>query len=232
MSTLHRITVALTLSVSSVVFAQAPAPIKATDVYHVHFNKALPGQAAALAADLKKQDPKAPQPGHILLLRHQDGDDWDYCLIEHMGTSATVTVGTPPAANATPLSAWHTDTFVAGPSWAEFSKAMGLAGGQTANSAYVVAVHRAAPGHRDQLAAVLSRPDPASKIPVSHVTLTHLEGGPWQFLSLDRYNSWQDFGASEAAFAQATGSGKDGWSEVRQHSAYLTDTLADRIAPK
>jgi hypothetical protein len=232
MRALHRIIVGLTLSVPSVVYAQAPPPAKVTDVYHVHFAKAVPGQAAALAADLKKQDPKAPQQGHTLLLRHQEGDDWDYCLIEHMGTSASVTVGTPPAPNAPPLSAWHTDTFVAGPSWAEFSKAMALAGGQTANSVYVVSVHRAVPGHRDQLATVLNQPNPASKIPVSHVTLAHLEGGPWQFLSLDRYNSWQDFGASEAASAQSTGSGKDGWSEVRQHSAYHTDTLADRIAPK
>ena len=232
MRALHRVIVSLTLSVPSVVYAQAPPPAKVTDVYHVHFTKALPGQAAALAADLRKQDPKAPQPGHTLLLRHQEGDDWDYCVIEHMGTSATVTLGTPPAPNTPPLSAWHSDTFVSGPSWAEFSKAMGLAGGQTANSVYVVSVHRAVPGHRDQLATVLNQPNPASKIPVSHVTLAHLEGGPWQFLSLDRYNSWQDFGASEAASAQSTGSGKDGWSELRQHSAYHMDTLADRIAPK
>jgi hypothetical protein len=149
-------------------------------VYHVHFNKALPAQGAALAADLKKQDPKAPQPGHVLLLRHQEGDDSARLPIRFMSCRCI-----------------------------EQRRDTG-----------------------DQLAAVLSQPNAASKIPVSHVTLTHLEGGPWQFLSLDRYNSWQDFGASEGASVPTTGSGKDGWSEVRQHSAYHTDTLADRIAPK
>ena len=31
-------------------------------------------------------------PGHFVLLRHQEGDDWDYCVIEHVGTSATVKI--------------------------------------------------------------------------------------------------------------------------------------------
>jgi hypothetical protein len=27
---------------------------------------------------------------HFILLRHQDGDDWDYVVIEHLGTSTTL----------------------------------------------------------------------------------------------------------------------------------------------
>jgi hypothetical protein len=58
--------------------AQTSQAVASTDVYHVHFAKAALGQTKALENDLKKQNPKAPMPGHYLLLRHQDGDDWDY----------------------------------------------------------------------------------------------------------------------------------------------------------
>ena len=228
---------ALVLPISMALNAQPQAapPAARTDIYHVHFNKAAIGQAAALAEQLKTQGPNAPMPGHFIVLRHQEGDDWDYCVIEHLGTKATVQP-TPGPANpaAGGLSAWHNDTFVSGPSWAEFSKAMGIAAGdKTGGSVYTVAVWRAAPGHRDQLEKALSQPpDPASKVSVSQVMLQHLEGGPWQFLAINRYNSWQDFAADQTANAPATGSGTDTWSEVRAHSSYHHDTLADRIAPK
>ena len=208
---------------------QAPAT---SDIYHVHFNKALPGQARALADQLRMQNPKAPMPGHYVVLRHQDGDDWDYCVIEHLGTKATIDIPPPPA-NATPVSAWHEDTFVAGPSWNEFARAMGLgAGGNTAGSVYEVATWRQAPGHRVQLQEALMSNDPASKIQVGRVLLTHLEGGAWTFLAINRYNSWQDYAANETASVPKTGSGSDPWSQVRDHSTFHRDTLADRIAPK
>jgi hypothetical protein len=114
---------------------------------------------------------------------------------------------------------------VAGPAWAEFSKLMN----GPSTSVYVVGVHRAVPGHRDQLREVLNRPDPAAKVPVSRVTLAHLEGGTWQFVSVDRYNSWQDFGTDRTG----TAAGEDqGWLEVRQHAASHSDTIADRVTPK
>ncbi len=213
---------------------QAAQPAARPDVYHVHFNKAALGQAVALGEQLKAQGPNAPMPGHFIVLRHQEGDDWDYCVIEHLGTKATVdpTPG-PPNPAARNLSAWHGDTFVSGPAWPEFAKAMGIAAGdKTGGSVYTVATWRAAPGHRDELEKALSRQDPASKVPVTHVMLQHLEGGPWQFLAINRYNSWQDFATDQTASAPATGTGKDPWSEVREHSSYHHDTLADRIAPK
>src|SRR2546430_15397603 len=66
-------------------------------------------------------------PGHFTLLRHQEGDAWDYCLITHMGAKGTVDA-TPfqvPAAMRD-VSDWHNDTFVNGPSWEEFTKAMAM----------------------------------------------------------------------------------------------------------
>jgi hypothetical protein len=61
-----------------------------TDLYHVHFTKAAPGQAAALGKTLMVPDPKTPMPDHFVVLRHQEGDDWDYAVIQHLGPKATV----------------------------------------------------------------------------------------------------------------------------------------------
>ena len=198
-----------------------PAAPADTDVYHVMFVKAAPGQAAAEATELLKQDPKDPLASHLLLLRHQEGDDWDYCLIQHLGPRATVAITPPaPTTNAPPTRVWHNDTFVSGPSWAEFSRLMMGAPA----SVYIASVHRAVPGRRTQLLATLNAPSAVTKAPVTHVTLTHMEGGAWQFFSLDRYNSWQDLAADRSA-----NTGGTGWAETRQNSAYHTDTIADRV---
>ena len=191
-----------------------------TDIYHVEFVKAAPGQALAAATELQKQDPKAPMQGHFVVLRHQDGDDWDFCVIEHVGTKATVEIGAPPPASPTPTTAWHNDTFVVGPSWAEFQRAMGAAAG----GVYIVSTHRAVPGHRDQLVATLNQADPASKVKYGHLLFTHLEGGAWQYLSVDHYNSW-----SELATDRSSAVSGQGWADVRAHSASHSDTIADRL---
>src|SRR3954468_15165849 len=81
------------------------APAADTDIYHVEFVKAAPGQATAAAAELQKQDPKAPMQGHFVILRHQEGDDWDYCVIEHLGAKATVEVTPIPPTPAVPIMA-------------------------------------------------------------------------------------------------------------------------------
>src|SRR6266446_9700354 len=133
---------------------------KRTDVYHVHFTKAALGKAVQLGDWLKTPDPKAPMAGHFLVLRHQDGDAWDYVVIEHLGTKATVeAAGTAVPQDKRDLSEWHNDTFVNGPSWEEFTRAMGIDGGsaaKTSGSVYVVSVYRAALGHRELLEKFLS----------------------------------------------------------------------------
>ena len=139
----------------------------------------------------------------------------------------------PPLAAMRDLNAWHTDTFVNGPSWPEFSKAMGIAEGTTANtggSVYVVSVYRAAPGHRDQLEQSLQTP-PGDKSS-GNVVMQHLEGGPWHYLTLVRYNSWEDFAASEKTSVANTLKPDGGWLGLRNHSSYHNDTVADRIAPE
>jgi hypothetical protein len=213
--------------------AQAPpTPAAATDVYHVHFTKAVPGQAAALGKALSVPDTTSPMPEHFVVLRHQEGDDWDYVVIQHMGPKAEVTAAAPGGPDpARDLRAWHADSFVSGPPWAEFTRQMGIGGSAGGGSpVYLVGVQRPVAGHRDQLAKSLTTIDPAAKIATGNVLLTHLEGGEWTFATLTRYNSWNDLGADRAAAAANAGSA-GGWDDVRQHSAFHRDTIADRIYP-
>jgi hypothetical protein len=230
-----------TLLLSLLLFAStgnaqnAPAaPAARTDVYHVHFAKAALGKAVEEGDFLKTPAANAPMPEHRLVLRHQDGEDWDYVAITHMGTKATVdAAGTPISAAMRDLSAWHTDSFVNGPAWPEFVRAMGLGeqSAKTAGSVYVVTVARAAPGHRDQLEKALSQPPGAGDTAGGLVLMQHLEGGPWQFLTVTRYNSWQDFATSEKNTVPDTLKAGGGWLALREHSTYHNDTLTDRIAP-
>ncbi len=116
--------------------AQAqPAPSAAADVYHVHFTKAVPGQAAALGKALSVPDKTSPMPEHFVVLRHQEGDDWDYVVIQHMGPKAEVTAAAPGGPDpARDLRAWHADSFVSGPPWAEFTRQMGIGGSAAAGA--------------------------------------------------------------------------------------------------
>lgn len=224
------------VGVAGVCAAAAPQtqPGTRTDVYHVHFTKAVPGQAAALGKALMVPDPKAPMPDHFLLLRHQEGDDWDYAVIQHLGPKVTIDAAPTPPNPGRDLRAWHNDTYVSGPSWAEFTRAMAI--GETTDTAglvYVLGVHRAVPGHRDQLEKVLNQPGPQpSKIQTGSALFQHREGGDWTFMTLTRYNSWQDFATERAQAAAADASAPGGWADIRQHVDFHRDTIADRLAPK
>lgn len=207
-------------------------PPAASDVYHVHFTKSAPGQAAAHAKSLMIPDKTSPMPEHFVVLRHQEGDDWDYAVIQHLGPKAEVSATAPPPPDAQrALSAWHTDTFVSGPSWGEFTKQMGIGSANASSLVYIVGVHRAVPGHRDQLLASLSAPAPAGKVETGNVLLQHIEGGEWTFATITRYNSWQDLASDRAAAASAGSATAGGWADIRQHSAFHRDTIADRIHP-
>lgn len=206
-----------------------------TDVYHVHFTKAALGKAAQHADALKKQDPNAPMQGHYVVLRHQEGDSWDYAVIEHIGTKATIDAArpTPPPANRD-LSDWHNDTYVSGPAWAEFARAMGIGddASKSAGSVYVVSVHRPAPGQRDALDKMLNEPPNRSTDTASgNVVMQHLEGSAWTFLAIARYNSWQDFAKNEMNSVAQTAKNQGGWFQLRNLVTFHTDTVCDRIAP-
>jgi hypothetical protein len=221
------------MCVAAAVTASAQtAPGTGTDIYHVHFAKSAPGQAVAHAKDLTTPDSSLAMPTHFVVLRHQEGDDWDFVVIQHMGAKAEVAATPPPPAGTQALGAWHSDTFVTGPSWGEFTKQMGIGGSANASSqVYIVGVQRAVPGHRAELLTALSAAGAPSKVQPGTVILQHLEGGDWTFLTISRYDSWQDFGTDRAAAAAASAGVAGGWADIRQHSAFHRDTIADRLYP-
>ena len=216
--------------------AATSSPAARTDVYHVYFGKAAPGKAAQLAELLKTPNPKDPMPGHFILLRHQEGDAWDYCLITHIGAKATVEAAPfqVPAAMRD-VSDWHNDTFVNGPSWEEFTKAMAIsddAKSKSGGSVYVVSVFRPTPGHVEDLEKILSAPpNRPSDTSAGTALMRHLEGGPWTFLTVVRYNSWQDFATNDMNNVTESNKNEGGWFAFRAYSAFHTDTLTNRIAP-
>jgi hypothetical protein len=233
---------------STFIYAQSPSPAKAeksgapagagtrTDVYHVHFAKAALGKAAALGDFLKTPDPKSPMPGHELILRHQEGDAWDYCVITHMGTKATVeAAGNPLPPDKRDLLEWHNDTFLNGPSWEDFTRAMGIGGdssAKTSGSVYVVSVFRPAPGHIDELEKMLGEaPNRPADTTAGNVLMQHLEGSAWRFLTIARYNSWQDFAKNDSNNVAQANKKEGGWFRLRDHITFHADTLTDRIAP-
>ena len=109
---------------------------------------------------------------------------------------------------------------------------MGIGGSGSTSAVYTVGVHRALPGHREQLEKALNQPaSPSSKIQTGNVFLQHIEGSEWTFMTITRHNSWPDFAADRVEAAAAAASAPGGWSDIRQHSAFHRDTIADRIFP-
>ena len=209
---------------------------KRSDVYHVHFTKAALGKAVQLGDWLKTPDQSNPMPDHFIVLRHQDGDAWDYVVITHLGSKTTVeAAGTAVPPDKRDLSEWHTDTFVNGPSWEEFTRAMGIdadSKSKTMGSVYSVSYYRPAPGHRQQLESALSEtPSGPTDTTVGNVLMQHLEGAAWTFLTIARYNSWEDFAMGEKNSVAQTTKKDSPWYRLRDHAEFHTDTLTDRIAP-
>jgi hypothetical protein len=170
------------------------------------------------------------------VLRHQDGDAWDYVVITHLGPKATVeAAGTSVPPDKRNLGEWHTDTFVNGPSWEEFTRAMGIdadSKSKTMGSVYSVSYYRPAPGHREQLEKMLGElPSAANDTTAGNVLMQHLEGADWTFLAIARYNSWDDFAKGEKSAVTDTTKKDSPWSRLRDHTDFHTDTLTDRIAP-
>ena len=203
-----------------------------TDVYHVHLVHAVPGKAAELAETYKTPAPTTPAPDHTVILRHQYGDSWDYAVIGHYGTKFSIEAARQQIPNSQrALSDSHTDTIVNGPSWAEFSRALGLDDSKKSPGAvYVVSLYRASPGQRDALEKNLSEPpDPAMDKAAGTLLMQHLEGADWNYIGIVRYNSWQDLATSQANSVPKTSEKNSPWSQMRESVATHTDTLCDRV---
>ena len=179
-------------------------------------------------------------PTHSLILRHQHGDDWDFAVIQHLGSKVTLDTAAAAPGPARELRAWHSDTYVQGPAWPEFAKAMGI-GQQQAGAApagsdiYVVSTYMGAAGHRTQLEETLKRLAASGLRPGDSVLLQHREGSPWDYLVVTRYNDWKDLASQQEdpqaeARARRAGLSQDPGLELRQHVGAHHDTIAERVA--
>jgi hypothetical protein len=203
-----------------------------TDIYHVHVVHAASGKAAELGESFKTPAPGNPAPDHTVVFRHQYGDSWDYTVVAHYGTKFTVEAAeqqVPDSQRA--LSDSHTDTICNGPSWAEFSRLMGLDDSKkSASAVYVVSFYRANPGQRAAAEKSLSEPpDAAVDKATGQVLMQHLEGANWHYLGIVRYNSWQDLATSQANTVPTTSKPNSPWSQMRASVASHTDTLCDLL---
>lgn len=214
---------------------QAAAPQSALHIYRVSVFRAAPGQLR----NVEKLLTSTPAPGSdsgdvAVVFRHRQGHEWDFMTVEHMGAQATISVaGGPPAQPDSPLSqsvAWHGDTYAAGPPLEEFRRALNLTGTATQGGAptgvYVVADFMAAVGHRGGLRQVLDKI--AAETPGRTITLSHVQGAPWNFLTITRYDSWRQFAdEEEATDAKASkDAASDRGAELREHLALHHDTFA------
>ena len=215
--------------------AAPPSNAQNTQIYRVSAFRAAPGRLGDLEKLLTTQAPSRGSGAgdFAVVFRHRQGNEWDFMTVEHMGEQATIDVRTgPPAQPDSPLSqstAWHGDTFAAGPPLDEFRRVLNLPGGQAPTGktgVYVVSDYMAAAGHRGQLRQVLN--DIAGETPGRVVTLTHVEGAPWNFLAITRYESWQQFAQEEDATSAPAGqpSAPDRGVALREHLAVHHDTLA------
>jgi len=203
-----------------------------TDIYHVHVVHAASGKAAELGESFKTPAPGNPAPDHTVVFRHQYGDSWDYTVVAHYGTKFTIEAAeqqVPDSQRA--LSDSHTDTICNGPSWAEFSRLMGLDDSKKSpNAVYVVSFYRANPGQRPAAEKSLSEPpDPAMDKATGQILMQHLEGANWHYMGIVRYNSWQDLATSQEKSVAMTSKPNSPWSQMRAVVANHTDTLCDLL---
>jgi hypothetical protein len=64
-----------------------------------------------------------------------------------------------------------------------------------------------------------------------NVLMQHVEGGPWTYLTIARYNSWEDYATGEKNSVAAMSKNQGPWFALRDHASFHNDTVTDRIAP-
>lgn len=209
--------------------AQAPAP----ELYHIHVVKAASGKLPQLIDAYKSGPaPEANEPQVTpIILRHREGGEWDLIMITPLGKQTTISANPLPQAiqdynqRLQPLSDWHADTFTVGPSWTLVQKA--LVPAKDAQPVYQVSDYRSLTGHRPQLREVLDRN--AQATPGRSVLFAHVEGAPWNFLTVTRYDSWAALGAPPPQTQPGAPRQETGLA-IREHMAVHHDTIAVYIS--
>lgn len=216
------VSAALTASTSA---AQTPSGSSAQELYHAHFVKAALGKLNDLIAAYTSA-PVPPGEQKPIILRHREGDDWDLLVLTPFGKGESTVSANVPAdiqaqyAKIRASSERHTDSFVAGPPWAQAQKAFG----SDASGVYVVGVYRSANGHRDQLGQALdsiAATGPAGR----SATFRHVEGGPFDFIQITHYDSWNAIDGPAAGQTDPQAQSL----ELRRHMAEHHDTICIRV---
>ena len=180
---------------------------------------------------MKEPDPTSPQPGHTIILRHQDGDAWDYAAIEHLGTKATVEIpANAMTSTQRALMSRHDDTFVSGPAWAEFTKELGIDSdaSKTAGSVYVFPSIVRLP----VIVMTWENAERTSESRDRHVLRRCSDDASGrrrlELSERDCYDSWEKFGTNEKNSVAQTNKKEGGWFQLREHVSFHNDTLTDQ----
>jgi hypothetical protein len=219
---------------ASLTHAQQPESQRpALELYHVHTVKAAPGKLLQLIDAYKNGPaPEANEPQYSpIILRHSQGGEWDLIVITPLGKQATISAGALPQPvqdfnqRIQPLTDWHADTFTVGPVWDVVQKA--LLPAKDAQPVYQISDYRSLTGHRTQLREVLDRN--ARETPGRSVLFVHVEGAPWNFLSVTRYDSWAALGAPPSPQTTPGTQPQDAGLSIREHMAVHHDTIVTYV---
>jgi hypothetical protein len=147
----------------------------------------------------------------------------------------TALLGAAPSVGASAAGA--VTTGATGTSGTAGTSSMGGTGASMAvnvpeGSVYTVTTYRSLPGHRDQLADTLRRV--AALFPDRRTILQHVEGAPWEFVLIQRFDSWNALGQEDVAppdrlRAQGFANTEAIGLELRQHAAEHRDTIAQLV---
>jgi hypothetical protein len=219
------------LLVTPVLAQQPPSPpAEALELYHVHVVKAAAGKLSDLI-DAYSPGPAArpgdPQVAPIVL-RHREGGEWDLLVITPLGKDHSLNADPPPPEvqafnqRIIPITDWHGDTFAVGPPWESVQKAILPA--RRAQTVYVVTDLRALTGHRPQLRQTLDRI--GQQASGRSALFAHVEGAPWNFLTITRYDSWADLGQQQTGQPSQP---LDNSLDLRRDMAVQHDTVATYV---
>ncbi len=225
LSTVIMILLSLTIAV-----AQESQPAQDLELYHIHVVNSAPGKLTELIDAYKNAPgPEAGEPQVTpIILRHAQGGEWDLIVITPLGKQTTITASAPTKAvqeynqRLAPLSNWHGDTFVVGPAWSVVQKLLVPAKGEPI---YQISDYRSLPGHRAQLQKVLNDGPAAAR----SILFAHVEGAPWNFLSITRFDSWAELGAPPQPAAGTATPQAQGLA-IRDHMAVHHDTIATYVS--
>lgn len=109
--------IAVVLAVAFAAEAGAQTPLTGDVLYRVTWLRAGPGRLQDLVAHMKAVASKRSGPSRPLVIRHSQGDQWDFMVLAPVDSYAAHFASADAASSRAPaeLVAWQEDEFVRGP---------------------------------------------------------------------------------------------------------------------